>query len=192
MLRLVLATLWRVLARRRGQAPTLVPEDPADYMFGDVAAPAQGLAADAIPVAKTPPGGYRTFPPRVLDGCSEPLPPSAPDLRGVWRVYKGLLRGHLERIEQCGDRVVITAAGVIHDMRADGSLQHGVHDVSEPTGRPIAVVAEFKGGRMNLRPNGGPVVVVSRWRDGSEMVWRYGIFVNRLRRVSDPGDARTM
>jgi len=36
------------------------------------------------------------------------------------------LAGHVERIEQCGDRVCITSSGVIHDMRADGTVERYV------------------------------------------------------------------
>ncbi len=80
----------------------------------------------------------------------------------MWQVYQGILRGHVERIEQCGNRVVITAAGVIHDMRADGTVQRGVHDVNQATSRAITVAAAFRGGRLNLTPNGGLLVAVSR------------------------------
>src|SRR5215213_6088435 len=48
--------------------------------------------------------------------------------------------GHLQRIEQCGDRVCATSGGVVHDMRADGTVERGVHDVT-PNGDPITVVA---------------------------------------------------
>ena len=99
------------------------------------------VKAGDIPVAKTPPGGYGEFPPPVLAACDEPLAEGAPDLRGVWQVYKGPLKGHVERVEQAGDRVTITAGGVIHDMRADGTLEGGVNDVAEGTGDRISVAA---------------------------------------------------
>lgn len=95
-----------------------------------------------------------------------------------------MMRGNVERIEQAGDRVVITSRHIVHDMRADGVLEHGVHDVS-PVGEEIRVMAEFRNGRLNLRPNGGRVMV-TRYLDGDEMVWRYGPFQNRLRRLSGP------
>ena len=87
------------------------------------------VKATEIPVAHTPPGGYREFPPPILSGCDEPLVSGAPDLRGVWQVYKGPLKGHVERVEQAGNRVVVTSGGVIHDMYADGTLEGGVNDV---------------------------------------------------------------
>ena len=59
-----------------------------------------------------------------------------------------------------------------------------MHDVS-PVGEEIRVMAEFRNGRLDLRPNGGRVMV-TRYLDGDEMVWRYGPFRNRLRRLSSP------
>jgi len=183
VLRLALRTIWRLLWRRR---PACAPPiDPADYAVHPLGQ-SPGLTADDIPTAHTPEGGFKEFPPRVLAGCTECLPPSAPDLRGVWRVYRGFLKGHVERVEQCGDRVVITANGVIHDMRADGTLGGGVRDVSEATGEPIAVAAGFRRGRLDLRPMGGGIAIVSRWREGPDMIWRYGFLLNRLQRLDGP------
>jgi len=185
-----LVAIWRRIARWGG-GTQVVPDNPVDYLVRAPDRPSGcGARADAIPTAHTPPGGYKRFPPRILAGCAEPPAAGAPDLRGVWRVYRGLLAGHVERVEQCGDRVVITGGGVVHDMVADGVLAHGVHDVSAATGRPIEVAAEFRDGRLDLRPNGGRAVAVSRWRDGDDMVWRVGPFVQRLRRMDGPQDAR--
>src|SRR5262249_32746913 len=90
-----------------------------------------------IPVAHTPPGGYGSvMPPPVLATCTEPLVEGAPDLRGLWRVVAvetdtGPVTdhpafGHVQRIEQCGDRLVVTAGGIVHDMRCDGTEANGV------------------------------------------------------------------
>jgi len=141
------------------------------------------VIADDIPVAHTPDCGWTEFPPPILANCTEPLVPEAPDLRGLWEAYTGLV-GHIERIEQCGNRVVITSGGVIHDMRADGTLASGVNDVSAATCAPIQVAAEFSAGRLELRPFGGPVLV-SRWLEGDELVWEYGTTTSRLRRISE-------
>lgn len=142
------------------------------------------MRADEIPVAHTPDGFWTEMPPPVLDGCTEPLHPDAPDLRGTWRAVHvergGAAVGsdapeleHVERIEQCGDRVVVTSSGIIHDMRADGVLEHGVHDVSAANGGEIHVTASFEDGRLVLRPEGLPVEVV-RWREGHQLVWQLG------------------
>jgi hypothetical protein len=148
------------------------------------------VRADDIPVAHTPPGGYGdAMPPPVLDGCTEPL-------GGLWRVVEvewhgdppdhDEVAGHTERIEQCGDRVCITSAGVIHDMRADGSEERGVHDVAAVGGRPIDVTCTFESGVHTLRPVGMPGVAVTRHLEGDQLVWRYGpLFTARLERVND-------
>jgi hypothetical protein len=91
--------------------------------------------------------------------------------------------GHLQRIEQCGDRVVVTSGGVVHDMRADGTTERGVRDVT-PNGDPITVVCTFEDGVHVLRPEGLPGVDVTRHLEGDQMVWRYGpLFTARLERT---------
>ena len=154
------------------------------------------VTADDIPVAHTPPGGYGdTFPDPILAGCSDPLVNGAPDLRGVWQVvevYAGgeVVRdhpalGHVQRVEQCGDRLVVTAGGVIHDMRCDGTAEHGVHDVAEfDKTTEISVVATYESGMHVLRPVGIPIEVTRR-RDGADMIWDYLGFRARLQRVSE-------
>jgi hypothetical protein len=141
-------------------------------------------------------GGYGDeMPPPILGACTEPLVAGAPDMRGMWRaVSVEWLQGdpptpdpvaaHVERIEQCGDRVCITSTGVIHDMRADGTVEHGVNDVG-PDGRPISVVCTFEDGVHVLRPVGLPGVEVTRRLDGDQLVWVYGpMFIARLERFS--------
>lgn len=154
------------------------------------------MLADQIPVAHTPPGGYGdAMPAPVLGGCTEPLVPGAPDLRGSWRVtsvaWDGAapvpdpLDGHVQRIEQCGDRMVVTAGGVVHDMRCDGTLEHGVDDVAAGGGQRIRVAASYEDGVHVLRPDGLPGVEVTRRLEGDELVWRYVGFTARLRRVEE-------
>jgi len=137
-----------------------------------------------IPIAHTPPGGYQEFPPLVLAECDEPITPGAPDLRGVWQVYRGPLKGHIERVEQAGNRVVVTAGGVIHDMYVDGTLAGGVNDVHGDKRTQIKVAARFEKGRLNLYPGGRKIVFVTRYLDGEEMIWRYGPYKNRLKRLT--------
>jgi hypothetical protein len=146
------------------------------------------VQVDEIPVAHTPPGGYGdVVPPPVLAGCDEPLVDGAPDLRGTWRIVAvegndGML-GHLQRIEQAGDRLVVTSGGVVHDMRCDGVEANGVHDVS-PNGMEVHVVATYEDGVHVLRPIGIPVEV-RRWLEGEQLVWDYaGMFVAKLERVT--------
>ena len=154
-------------------------------------------SVDEIPVAYTPPGGYGTeMPPPVLAGCDEPLAAGAPDLRGTWKVVDATRDGvalpaelpvweHVERVEQAADRVVITAAGIIHDMRADGTFERGVNDVMQTDfTTPIVVAATFEDGALVLRPKGVTGIEVRRWREGAHMLWQYGpLFTARLERV---------
>lgn len=158
--------------------------------------PAPERSASDIPVAHTPPGGYGdVMPPPVLAGCTEPLAAGAPDLRGLWttvavevegEVVEGhRALGHVQRIEQCGDRLVVTAGGVVHDMRCDGTEAHGVHDVAEmDKSTEIRVVATYEDGVHVLRPVGIPIEVTRR-REGDQMVWTYLGFTARLERI-DP------
>ncbi len=152
-----------------------------------------------IPRVHTPPGGYGTeMPPPVLAGCTDPLPSGAPDLRGTWKVTDARSDGgplaadhpiwqHVERIEQAGDRAVITAGGVIHDMVADGTFEHGVDDVMalDLTTR-INVAASYEDGVLVLRPRDMPGFEVRRFREGPELVWQYGpFFTTRSVRIAD-------
>ena len=148
-----------------------------------------------IPVAHTPPGGYGSaMPPPILAGCTDELVDGAPDLRGMWEVVEVEVGGQpapdhpalgsRQRIEQCGDRLVVTAAGVIHDMRCDGTVEHGVHDVMQTDfTTEITVVATYEDGVHVLRPEGVPITVTRRL-DGAQLVWDYaGLFIARLDRV---------
>jgi hypothetical protein len=160
--------------------------------------PSEHLPCDQIPVAHTPPGGYGSeMPPPVLPRCSEPLVGGVPDLRGLWRAVAVEVDGepavpdhpalrHVERIEQCCDRIVITAGGVIHDMRCDGTEEHGVNDVAEFDFKtPIRVVATYEDRVHTLRPVGFPVVV-TRHLEGQTLVWKYLTFTARLERIAGP------
>ncbi len=149
-----------------------------------------------IPVAHTPSGGWRgEMPPAVLAGCDEPIAPGLPDFRGTWQAFAVEQDGqpfddlrHIERIEQAGNRVVITAGGVIHDMFADGTLENGVNDVSGFDGQEIHVAATFEDGRLVLRP-GNMFVAVTRHLEGDVLVWNLLPMnrVTRMRRVSTTG-----
>jgi hypothetical protein len=137
------------------------------------------------------------MPPPVLAGCTEPLGAGAPDLRGLWRAVDVVddagapvaddhpIRSHVERIEQAGNRVVVTSAGIIHDMYADGTYENGVNDVMQTDfTTAISVAASFEDGVLVLRPNGLPGVEVRRWREGELLKWRYfTLFTATLERI---------
>ena len=157
------------------------------------------LTADDIPVAHTPEGGWTgAMPDPVLAGCTEPLVDGAPDLRGLWQAVEVEVGGevvadhpalqHVERVEQCGDRLVVTGGGVVHDMRVDGTEANGVNDVAQAdfTTR-LTVVATYEDGVHVLRPVGLPVEITRR-REGAQMVWEYVGFTARLDRIGEPTD----
>ncbi len=154
-----------------------------------------GLMADQIPVAHTPEGYWTQMPPPVLAECTEPLSANAIDMRGMWKVVESesggepstAMLGGVQRIEQCGNRVVITSGGVTHDMRCDGTYENGVNDVGAPGtgGRKISVAASFEDGVHVLRPKGLDITV-ERELDGHQLIWRYGpSLVLRLERTSE-------
>jgi len=151
-----------------------------------------------IPKAFTPTGGYGAeMPAPVLANCTDQLALNFPDFRGLWRAIDVRVNGevapaqlkvwqHLERIEQAGNRVVITAGGVLHDMYADGTFENGVNDVmAADFVTPISISATFENGVLVLRPRGLEGVEVKRWLDGDHLMWEYStIFTVRLERVS--------
>ena len=149
---------------------------------------------DDIPKAHTPPGGYGSdVPEPVLAGAVEGPAAGLPDLRGWWTVVDLRVDDqpatadhpvwqHVERVEQAGNRVVVTAGGVVHDMVADGTFENGVHDVAAiDFTTPIVVAASFEDGVLVLRPRDMPGVEVRRWREGDQLLWDYaGAFVARM------------
>ena len=161
-------------------------------------------SVDSIPVAKTPEGGYKDiFPGAILSGCPTTLIAEAPDLRGLWEAYEVSVQGtpqtdheilgSIQRIEQSGDRIVITSGGVIHDMRCDGTEENGVNDVMAADFKtPITVKATYEDGVHILRPVGMPIEV-RRWREGNDLVWDYGGFFSaRLKQVGSSEDIPTV
>ena len=109
-----------------------------------------GKVANDIPKAYTPACGYKSFPMPILAECTEPLSEGVVDMRGLWLGISGRV-GHLERIEQCGNRVVVTAHGVIHDFRADGSLKNGARDVGATCNNFNTAIHFDEGGVMVFR-----------------------------------------
>jgi hypothetical protein len=146
---------------------------------------AQDVFADDIPVAHTPPGGYgNSFPPPVLATCTEPLVAGAPDLRGIWKAVQierdgepappdDPLYHYVERIEQCGDRIVDMGGGTIADGRADGSAENGVHDVLVfDYETPIHVTVRYENGtRYVLQPL--VVTVIARAFPSIRIPWSW-------------------
>ena len=57
-----------------------------------------------------------------------PLVVGAADIRGLWIGVQGDLVGHVERVEQCGHRTVITSSGIIHDAGPNSTLGENSND----------------------------------------------------------------
>ena len=107
-----------------------------------------GKNADEIPRYRTPgPGpwpqngvtgcGTTGLPPTdILQECTEPLHPSAPDLRGFWIAQNGATgsgTASYEHIEMCGSRWIDKTIPVTHDhLDCNGTLAGGTEDYSAP------------------------------------------------------------
>lgn len=104
-----------------------------------------GPTAEDIPKAYTPNCGFSTMPMPILHKCREPISAGIPDMRGLWLAKSGFI-GHIERIEQCGNRMVVTSAGLIHDFRIDGTLKNGARDIqTNCTNLASAIKVDEKG-----------------------------------------------
>lgn len=110
-----------------------------------------GILSTYIPKTYTPGCSYgknpsisdqtADFPAMILSTCTQDLAPDVVDFRGTWVDYD---TNNYERIEQCGLRIIIVASGIIHDtFIADGTIEHGVNDVSYSECSPIRVSGLF-------------------------------------------------
>ena len=132
-----------------------------------------GLTADEIPKAYTPSCGIRQWPAQILAGCTEPLPPEAEDLRGLWQVERGRM-GHIERIEQCGNRFIVVAVHTIHDFRTNGTLTDGANDINPATCMRIRAAVRWSDDKvLEFRPWGLVKLVSRRLADEDTMIWEY-------------------
>jgi len=141
-----------------------------------------GLQAIDIPKGNTPDCGYDHFPLPILRACTEPLPDDAADLRGLWIGVRGGHVGHVERIEQCGTRTVVTAAGIIHDYGPNSTAGLNTDDTE---GAVLFTAGErafcprtsasmiWNDGVLDFHVFGWGPVVVRRYLDGEQLVWEY-------------------
>jgi len=140
-----------------------------------------GKKAADIAKGNTPGCGYETFPMPILAECTEPLVDGAQDIRGLWQAVEGKV-GHVERVEQCGNRTVITTSGIIHDL---GSNATGGVTSNDTEGSILFLIgnkeycprtsasAVWHDGKLEFRVLGWGPVVVRRYRDGEQLVWKY-------------------
>jgi len=141
-----------------------------------------GKRAIDIPKGNTPGCAYDHFPLPILAECTEPLPPAADDIRGLWHGVSGGHVGHVERVEQCGSRVVVTAAGLVHDYGpnstgglntndTEGSVLFTLGGKEHCMRTSASMIWEDK--ILNFYVFGWGPRVVRRYRDGDELIWEY-------------------
>ena len=148
-----------------------------------------GKSSDDIPKAYTPGCGFSKTPMPILSSCTEPLAEGVVDMRGLWLGTSGRI-GHLERIEQCGNRVVVTAYGTIHDFRVDGTLKNGARDVGIVCNN-FASAIRFDKGTMVFKLF-RLFDVVTRKMEGEEMIFTFidGIQTRTKRICQYPPDTK--
>ncbi|CAA0095722.1 Uncharacterised protein [Halioglobus japonicus] len=140
-----------------------------------------GKMAEDIPKANTPGCAYDHFPLPILAECVEPLSEGAADIRGLWLGVSGKV-GHVERVEQCGSRTVITSAGIIHDGGPNSSAGENSNDTE---GSVIFTIGDtaycnrtsasmtWNEGILEFHLLGWGPLVVSRYLSGEQLVWEY-------------------
>jgi len=141
-----------------------------------------GKLASEVPKAHTPGCSYNHFPAPILVDCTEPLADGVTDMRGLWIGVEGDFIGHVERVEQCGTRIVVTSAGIIHDLGpnstggvtsndTEGSVLFSIggKDYCPRTSAGI----RWTDGVLNFQVFGWGPTVVKRYMDGDMMVWEY-------------------
>lgn len=152
-----------------------------------------GLVASEIPKGNTPGCGYDHFPLPILRECTEPLSEGADDIRGLWRAVSGARTGHVERVEQCGERVVITTAGVIHDYGPNSSGGLNTNDTEGSVfftagNREFCMRSSasmiWKDNVLNFHVFGWGPKVVRRYREGDVLIWEYADgSINKMERL---------
>ncbi len=121
-------------------------------------------SATEIPRVNTPivPFSYGAeYPEPYYADCTTPIADGVPDMRGDWAETTVTINGmeiaaqlnpRRERIEQCGNRILIVSNGVLHEVfDADSTMFNGVNDVS-PTGQPLHLTGSFEDNIFVLTP----------------------------------------
>lgn len=135
------------------------------------------------------------WPAPILSECTEPLPVGVPDLRGLWTDSK-----HSERVEQCGNLVIIVGKNFVHGGYATGLVKDGVDDYNAVSNCkiPIKVALSYKENALHFINNGKLVITrtVEKTKDGvEELVWRSHLGgspteLARMRRVCKLSDIK--
>ena len=139
------------------------------------------MAAD-IPKGNTPGCGYDHFPLPILAECTESLIEGAADIRGLWIGVEGGHVGHVERVEQCGRRTVVTSSGIIHDFGPNSTLGVTTNDTE---GAVVFLIGDreycprtsasmiWNDEVLEFHVFGWGPVVVMRYLDGDQLIWEY-------------------
>ena len=140
-----------------------------------------GKKAKDIAKGNTPGCAYTHFPLPILRECTEPLVEGAADIRGLWMGVSGKV-GHVERIEQCGARTVITTSGIIHDS---GPNATGGFNSNDTEGNVTFSIGDkdfcprtsaskvWNDGILEFRALGWGPIVVRRYLQGEQLIWEY-------------------
>lgn len=145
----------------------------------------RGKMSKDIAKGNTPGCGYDHFPMPVLAECTEPLPEGVADIRGLWIGVSGKV-GHVERLEQCGRRTIVTSSGIIHDS---GPNSTGGENSNDTEGSVLFTIGDkeycnrtsasmiWNDGVLDFHVFGWGPVVVNRYLhegpDGEQLVWEY-------------------
>ena len=163
--------------------PETLQGDGSALNYCDLAAlKGEGLLAQDIAKGNTPGCRYDRFPAPILAACTEPLVPDAVDMRGLWQGVDGARVGHVERIEQCGARVVVTSSGLIHDS---GPNSTGGLTTNDTEGAVMFMLGDreycprtsaemvWNQGVLDFHVFGWGPVVVRRYLENDQLVWEY-------------------
>jgi len=181
---LFLAAFWQLFFSSRPpltiDPATLAGDGSAlDYCDLPVLAGGGKKAAD-IPKGNTPGCSYSRFPLPILAECTEPLAEGAADIRGLWIGVEGGHVGHVERVEQCGRRTVITSSGIIHDAGPNSTIGDTSNDTE---GTVLFTIGDreycprtsasmiWNDGALDFHVLGWGPVVVRRYLDGGQLIW---------------------
>jgi hypothetical protein len=153
----------------------------------------RGKRAAGIPKGNTPGCSYDHFPLPILAECTEPLVEGAADIRGLWLGVEGDHIGHVERVEQCGRRVIVTAGGLIHDSGPNSTLGETTNDTE---GAVLFTAGErefcprtsasmiWNEGVLEFHAFSWGPVVVRRYPEGDQLIWEYADgSVTRMKRI---------
>ena len=183
---LFLAAFWQLYFSTRPPLtidPATLAGDGSALDYCDLSVlDGSGKRAAEIPKGNTPGCGYAHFPLPILAECTEPLIEGAADIRGLWLGVEGGHTGHVERVELCGRRTVITSSGIIHDAGPNSTLGESSNDTE---GSVLFTIGDreycprtsasmiWKNGVLDFHVFGWGPVVVKRYLDGDQLIWEY-------------------